>query len=466
MATAIRPEQQQHDENGVNLDAVLEQTERGRAESESKIDLLRMRVSSIKRAKVDAVAETPALVASCVTADNAPKQVVIDMGPYRMQIGDVAHDQMAFRFKIDKRYYDRMRESAPELLAENLNWWFTHEPQERLLRMLRPDAFDVGDRKEMAAIGAHFRLRGLLGKGYRTIDDADFVDAIVPTLVENGANLVDFSIDERRMHAKFVTEVFTMDQIRELYAKRYGLTPAQMRQHRTIDGRDIAFVNEPMSFGMTIRHSEVGYASLAATQLVRIAKCTNDLVGENAIAIRHVGGKNGKAWDGTQTLGGAAVGGTAGAGGADDDVRDVSDATQLLDNAALLSRVQDTIKTQMDPKYALERANAIVMAKIENLPRPAGKPLFEFVGNVGLNLGLTQTETELLKEETQKSIIVEGGETRFAFIQGITAVARQMTNYERRIDTEHAGFQLLQDDASALVKLGRDAEKQQRTRKQ
>lgn len=450
MTTAIRPEVA-NDTTSDLINDILNATERtdeqraADSESDHRINLLTMRVREIKNAKADAVADTRALKAVHVPAgDNHAAQVLVQIpNGMRMTVNDVAHKQMAQHFGVDVRYYDRMREHAPALLADNLNYWMQNTPTERLVRMLKPEALDVAQREALVGTGAALLMRGFLGKGYRTIDDADLVEAIVPALKQQGTKLVDFSIDDRRLYAKFVTDVFTMDQIRELYARKYDLTPEQMRQHRTIDGKDIAWVNEPMSFGVTIRHSEVGYASLGAALLTRIAKCTNDLVGENVVAIRHAGGKNGDA---------------------DGDVRNVSDATQLMENAALLGRVQDTITQQLDPKYALERANAIVMAKVDVVERP-DVPLFEFVGNVGLNIGLTLKETDQLKEETLNSIREEGGECRFAFVQGITAVARQMTDYDRRLDVERTGFALLNDDAGALLKLGRDAENAQRVAK-
>jgi hypothetical protein len=414
--------------------------------SDAQLAQLTARVDAIKAAKVDAVADTSALTAVAVRADNQKPQVILTApGGVRIQIGEVAHQQWSDRLKINKPYYDRMVVEAPELLAQNLNWWLQQTPEERLLRMLKPEGLTIADAKEMAALGTQLRLRGVLGKGYRTIDDADLVAAIVPTLLENGAKLVDFSIDERRMHAKFATEVATMTQLRELYAAKYGLTVEQVRRHTIVDGKDVSWVNEPLATGVTIRHSEVGFASLGAAFFQRVAKCLNDYVDENAVAIRHVGGKN--------------------IGAGDDDVRYLSDATQLMENAALLGRVQDTIKKEFQPERVLARTARLLSAKTETVERPHGKPLFEFVGNVGLNLGLTVDQTELLKEETQNAIIEEGGEVKFAFVQGITAVARQMTDYDRRLEVERTGFQLLNDDAGALLKLGREAEKNAAKRK-
>lgn len=434
------------------VNVVAEQIEQGEQQQDTHARNLRAltnRVEAIRDAKVDAVADTRALEAFAIPAgDNHPAQALIRIpNGMVMQIGDVAHQQLAQRLNIDKRYYDRMVGEAPALLVDNLNYWFRNKPEERLLRMLRPAAYSPDDQRQMQGVGAQLRLRGVLGKGYRTIDDAELVAAIVPTLVERGALLSEFSIDERRMHAKFFTVAQDVQTIRARYAEQAGITVAELvarRGHVMVDGKDIAFVNEVLSAGVVIRHSEVGFASLGASFVTRILKCLNDYVADNAIAIRHVGGRQGIA---------------------DEDVRFLSDATQLMDNAALLGRVQDSIAGEFEPARLYERAEALALAKVEPLNRPKDRPLFEFVGNIGLSLGLTTEQTEVLKEETQRAIIEEQGETKFAFVQGITAVARQMTDYDRRLDVERSGFQFLNDSPAALLKLGRDAEQNARKRK-
>jgi hypothetical protein len=410
---------------------------------ERNLSALTGRVRAIKAAKVDAVADTRALKAIAIASgDNHPAQVVLAApGDLKVQIGEVAHDQFAQLFKIDKRYYDRMAEGAAPLLAQNLNWWLQQTPSERLLRMLKPDGLDEAERGHMASVGAQLRLRGVLGKGYRTIDDADFIDSLLPTLIESGATLQEFSIDERRMHAAFYTQNRTIEQIQQAYATKAGVTLAELQAahgHIRVGGRDIAMVNEVMAAGVVIRHSEVGFASIGASFVTKVLKCLNRMVADNSIAIRHVGGKNGSA---------------------DEDVRFISDSTQLMENAALLGRVSDAVRKELAEPNVVEKMTKMLVAGNVEIKRPEEQPLFEFVGNLGMNLGMTQTETEKLKEETVKSISEEGGEIKFAFVQGITAVAREMTDYDRRLEFEKSGFAILNDDAGALLKLGRDADR-------
>src|SRR5215469_3822322 len=51
-------------------------------------------------------------------------------------ISEIAHDQIADHTGIPKKYYDRMRSEAPDLLANNVNRWFNKYPAVRMSRTL------------------------------------------------------------------------------------------------------------------------------------------------------------------------------------------------------------------------------------------------------------------------------------------------------------------------------------------
>lgn len=48
-----------------------------------------------------------------------------------LSISSIAHRQIGTHLKVPAAYYDRMLKDAPELLAQNLNCWFTKEPAQR-----------------------------------------------------------------------------------------------------------------------------------------------------------------------------------------------------------------------------------------------------------------------------------------------------------------------------------------------
>ena len=85
--------------------------------------------------KLDLVVDPRNLSAEVVT-DGDKLDVVVnvpDNGTFPLT--DHAHAQVSDKLKIPKRYYDRMRMSKPDLLAENVNEWL-QEDTPRLLRIL------------------------------------------------------------------------------------------------------------------------------------------------------------------------------------------------------------------------------------------------------------------------------------------------------------------------------------------
>ncbi|MGH7468441.1 MAG: hypothetical protein ACRENP_10705 [Longimicrobiales bacterium] len=81
------------------------------------------------------------------------------------------------------------------------------------------------------------------------------------------------------------------------------------------------------------------------------------------------------------------------------------------------------------------------MAKGEPVTPPV--PVFEFVDALDRKLEMTTAESKLLQDETTKAMVEEGGLTRFALSQGVTAVARQLDDFDRKAEFEKAGWQVM-----------------------
>ena len=113
--------------------------------------------------KLDLVVDPRNLSAEVVT-DGDKLDVVVnvpDNGTFPLT--DHAHAQVSDKLKIPKRYYDRMRLSKPDLLAENVNEWL-QEDTPRLLRIL--EVFP----------GDGLKVRAFLSDRYRVLDhDADLL---------------------------------------------------------------------------------------------------------------------------------------------------------------------------------------------------------------------------------------------------------------------------------------------------
>ena len=104
-----------------------------------------------------------------------------------LDIGDIAHSQIGDRTKIPAKYYNRMREEAPELLATNVNHWFQNNPERRMVRTLDG------------------RARAFLSDRYRRIDNQQIAEAVLPIIGEMaGAQIMSCELTESKMYLKVV----------------------------------------------------------------------------------------------------------------------------------------------------------------------------------------------------------------------------------------------------------------------
>lgn len=53
-----------------------------------------------------------------------------------LRVNDIAHRQIGSALGIPAKYYDKMRAENPDLLAANVNSWFSHDPSTRMVRTL------------------------------------------------------------------------------------------------------------------------------------------------------------------------------------------------------------------------------------------------------------------------------------------------------------------------------------------
>ena len=153
-----------------------------------------------------------------------------------------AHGQLAAELEIPKRYYDLMLAKRPELLTENLNGWFQHDPSNaRKLRTLSGD------------------LRGVLSPKHRSLDNVEFASHILPRLHELEADIISAQLTETRLYIKAVLPKLS-DEIPR------GLTLGQGRN--ALDrGTIIAAV--------TASNSDVGAGSLRFDRGAFTTFCTN-----------------------------------------------------------------------------------------------------------------------------------------------------------------------------------------------
>ena len=235
----------------------------------------------------DYSAPTPTLTMEPVTHHGAKTNVVVAMkGNGTLPATSLAHRQIGEHVGVPAKYYDRMRQEAPELLATNVNHWFQEQPSQRLVRTLDGN------------------IRAFLSQGFRALDYFDLCEAAVPTLTRQGMQMVSCKVTETRLYIKAVNHRV----VRQVEGKRI------------VDGKMVEF--EDISPSCTISNSEVGMGALSIERGIFQHRCKNmSIFTERALRKYHVGVRHNMV----------------------ENVELLSDKTKNLTNAALWSQVKDVI---------------------------------------------------------------------------------------------------------------------------
>ena len=197
------------------------------------------------------------------------KDMIVDMGAWSMDtsdtglalqvagssmpalygINDIAHRQIGQHLKIPALYYDRMKSEYPELLAQNVNGWFSRTPGTK--RMLRT----------MDGVA-----RALLSDRYRRIDNFEVASAVLPIISGmDGARVESCELTDSRMYLKVVNPRVTAE------VKRGDIVQA----------------------GIIISNSEVGMGSVNVSPLIYRLVCSNGMIAQDgAVRKYHVGRAN------------------------------------------------------------------------------------------------------------------------------------------------------------------------------
>lgn len=157
---------------------------------------------------------------------------------HRFGTTQLFHRQVASALGIPAKYYDVMQKQKPELLAENVNAWFSDKNSSYMVRTLDYDN------------GAGQVARALLSDRYRRIDNLEIASAILPLFAgQDGMEVMSSEITENHMHIKIVN-------------------------HRL----EMACVGDIVQAGVIISNSEVGLGAVSVQPLIYTLACTNGMV--------------------------------------------------------------------------------------------------------------------------------------------------------------------------------------------
>lgn len=223
-----------------NVETLASLYEQLRAQQDTKLDYLvdtRMMTFSTEPG-IDA-GETSAISSLTFDADGG-----IVSGP----INDHAHNQIAQRLAIPRKYYDRMRVEAPGLLDTNVGHWFVNAPETRMVRMLDGN------------------VRALMSSRYKRRDNLDLVEQAILPAFGSRPDMFHFQV------ASLTPERLVIR----------ALCPSVTREVE---------VGDVVQAGIQITNSEVGKSSLSVTPFVWRLRCLNGMVvNDRAMRAYHVGG--------------------------------------------------------------------------------------------------------------------------------------------------------------------------------
>ncbi len=344
------------------------------------------KLDRIRNAKADFIVDTRALeIIHAETGDAKRMLVQMKNGGETFDIEPHALRQMEARAKIPAKYADRLLEHHPDLLAYNLNELFKREPEKRMLRTIDNN------------------VRAFLSDGYRIMDNFDLAEAVLPTLVQVGAEVISCEVTERRMYIKAIRPDMRAD---------FGPPPgAQMGVGHT-------FFIEHVQAGITISNSEIGSGRLSIQPSVFTDRCTNWCSFDNSSYAKvHLGAR---------------------AGGDDESMiwQVMSDATKRKADDALWSQVHDVAVAAMD--------GTIFDAIVERLRQArgdliAGDPV-KVVERVSNHLALTDDESGGVL-----NFLIQGGDlSRYGVHAALTRTASEdVLDYDRATQLEQYGAQII-----------------------
>lgn len=332
-----------------------------------------------RNAKRDFVVQTDA-IAFCA-GDEAPFMTFggANQGAV-LKINETAHNQIAEHTKIPTSYYNRMLQEDRDLLANNVDTWFKKYPAPRMVRTLDGNA------------------RAFLSDRYRPLDNAELLEAALPTIVDLGVEVVSCEVTEKRFYLKVVDKRITRDlptgtELGQGHARFDTLSPA-----------------------LVLSNSEVGYGSLACLTSVWTAGCTNLMVINEASKRKyHIGGKH--------ELG-------------EDVYKMLSDTSRKLTDAALWSSIRDVVKAAFDQA----RFDAIVEKLKQTTENKIEGDVVKVVEVTAKRYGLNDGERNSILTH-----LIRGGDlTQYGLHGAITRTAEDLPDYDRASEFESLGGKIIE----------------------
>lgn len=309
-------------------------------------------------------------------------------------INQYAHGQIRTRLGIPAKYYDRMRDAAPELLDINVMHWFTNQPETRMVRMLDG------------------KVRAFLSNRYRRLDNDELLaHAVMPVFQQYGERLVFHvsALTDTRLYIRAILPELSAD---------ISLRPGD-HTIRTDGGGDV------VQAGIEIRNSEVGAGALSVTPFIWRLVCLNGLVmGDRSLTRYHVGRE--------QEESAYAI---------------YQDDTLAADDAAFFLKVRDAVASALSDVTFGEVVRTLREARLgEAIVDPPAAT--ERLGN---RLNLNDSETA----EVLRQLSLGGDLSQWGAVNALTAAAKSADDFDRQAELEVMGGQLATLPAAEWARIAR-----------
>jgi Domain of unknown function (DUF932) len=248
------------------------------------LDQMALELQRRQDVKRDFIADTRQLVVMTSSADakgvpflsmELPKTET----PITLALGETFRKQMAGHFKVPTDYAERIVTAYPALYADTFNTFLGAQPSRQMIRTL--DA----------------RARAFLSDRFRTLDDYDLVEAVLPEIHKH---------KDIRIESSQFTE------------SRFYLKAVFPRIETEVK------VGDPVQIGLVVSNSEVGAGALQVLPMVYRLICKNGMTSSDYGQRRYHVGKRASAEEAAFEL--------------------YSDDTRRLDDAAFFAKVRDTVR--------------------------------------------------------------------------------------------------------------------------
>lgn len=291
--------------------------------------------------------------------------------------------QICQRSSIPKQYADRMVGDHAKLLATNINHWWKHQPEKRMVRTL---------------MNGESIARAFVSERYRPLDNADLAEVILPKLAEVGCEVISSQITETRLYIQAATPKMELD----LNALRQS-------------GKRLSDI-EPVRAGIVISNSEVAAGALSLDRMLYFLSCFNGAIAARALRRHHVGRRADALFE------------------LEEASEFYSDKTKEMDDRVLWNKVRDVV----DGMFTMEHFTSLVQKFAD-----AGSVRIE--ATEAIEEITTRFKLQEQEKNSVLNHLIEGGDLSvYGLSAAVTRASTDVESYDRAVELERVGGEIIE----------------------